>query len=229
MFNSMLLFYEATMALFRMYCMFTDVYVNDLLKHIKSPEQVRVLSKAHMDLLPLMQLFTKCFAMPVLYCIMMLFFEGTLQLFQLYVLIDSSDGDYSLMDIFYYVMWYVPFAVKLIVTMHQAASTSNQLKLLTNFHGKTTQLMSLVTNAFSLPILFYVLLTFFEGTLQMFQLYFMLLDGYGSMTPSEIAADIICYFLWLGPLMVKLVVTMQLATRASEVVSGLLLSDCDLQ
>lgn len=94
-----------------------------------------------------------------------------------------------------------------------------QLKLLANFHGKTTQLMSLVTKAFSLPILFYVLLTFFEGTLQMFQMYFMLLDVYGRLTPSQIAEDIICYFSWLGPLMVKLVVTMHLATRASEVVS----------
>lgn len=102
-------------------------FINDLLKHIKSPEQVRVLSKAHMDLLPLMQLFMKCFAMPVLYCIMMLFFEGTILLFQLYVLTNSSDGDYSLMEIFYYVIWYVPFAIKLIITMHQAASTSNQV------------------------------------------------------------------------------------------------------
>lgn len=102
-------------------------YINDRLKLVQSPEQIRLLSKAHMDILPLMHLFTKCFAMPVLYCIMMLFFEGTFQMFQLYVLIASSDGDYSLMDVFYYVLWYVPFAFKLIITMHQAASTSNQV------------------------------------------------------------------------------------------------------
>lgn len=98
-------------------------HVYNLLAHAK-PVQVRQLFKAHMDVLALMQLFTKCFATPVLYCVFMLFYDGTQQLFQCYVVMATSHDDYSVMEVVYYVSWYVPLVAKLIITMHLAASIS---------------------------------------------------------------------------------------------------------
>lgn len=107
------------------------------------------------------------------------------------------------------------------ICMERAVRNTNlgQFTLLRNMHGKILRSMDLVTRSFALPVLFYILLSFFEGTLQVFQMYFMVIDTFGTMTSSQIAEDILSYFSWLGPLMVKLIVTLNLATRTSEVVS----------
>lgn len=101
------------------------------------PRQLGVLTNAYKDVLPLMSLFAKFVAVPLAYSTLLLIFEGTVQLFQFYILVAAHQLDgIKVVDILSYVLWFVPFAGKLCVTMHLTTSTTEKVSEFLSSHNE---------------------------------------------------------------------------------------------
>lgn len=91
-------------------------------------EQAILLRRTYNDALLVMNLVTKCFALPIVYSALLLSFEGTVQLFQFFLLLRSGHKSrYDLNEMLYYLLWFIPYAVKFLVTINMANSTSEKV------------------------------------------------------------------------------------------------------
>lgn len=81
---------------------------------------------------------------------------------------------------------------------------------------RVLQLPNLLIKAFGIPVLFCIALNFFEGTIQTLHMYQLLEGSLGRSSLGEILAKVINYAVWYCPFMVKLIVTMQLASSATQ-------------
>lgn len=89
--------------------------------------EFQLLTKALMDIATLMGLFAKCFVTPIMFGLMCLFFNGTLQLFQFFILIESAVTGLNIVEVLHYIMWFLPFAIKLSAMINLATITSNKV------------------------------------------------------------------------------------------------------
>lgn len=89
--------------------------------------QFQFLLKALAEIVSLMDLFAKCFSIPIMFALMLLFFDGTLQLFQFVLLIESVEIGDEILEVVFYIMWFLPYTVKLCVVIHLATITSNKV------------------------------------------------------------------------------------------------------
>lgn len=90
--------------------------------------QFQLLTESLMDVVSLMNVFAKCFSVPLAFGLIVLFFDGTLQLFQFFLLVGSEKiDDTEKVDVFYYILWYLPFAIKFSTMLHLATITSNKV------------------------------------------------------------------------------------------------------
>lgn len=97
--------------------------------------QFQLLTESLMDFVSLMNVFAKYFTGPILFVLFMLFFDGTLQLFQFFLLVGSEKiNDTEIVDVFYYILWYLPFALKLSAMLHLATITSNMVSASYYYH-----------------------------------------------------------------------------------------------
>lgn len=96
---------------------------------------IHIQMEMYFELLSVMQLLMKAYALPIMYCIMLTFFEGTVQLYLLFHLISIvQDEDNCVATIMNNVIAYTirlcPVVTMFLITMSLAGSTSNRVSLL---------------------------------------------------------------------------------------------------
>lgn len=89
--------------------------------------QFQFLLRALTEIVSLRDLFAKCFSIPITFALMMLFFDGTLQLFQFFLLIESAEIGGEIVGVIFYILWFLPYTVKLCAVIHLATITSNKV------------------------------------------------------------------------------------------------------
>lgn len=91
-------------------------------------KDISVQTEIYFELLSIMALLVKVHSMPIMFSIMLVFYESTAQSFQIYHIISSSNGDErSVMDVISYAVWLWPMILMLVSTMVLAGNTSKQV------------------------------------------------------------------------------------------------------
>lgn len=97
-------------------------------KAIALKDDISVQTEIYFDLLSIMALVVKVHSMPIMFSIMLVFYEGTAQSFQIYHMIFSTTADErSVMDVITYAVWLWPMIVMLLSTMVLAGNTSKKV------------------------------------------------------------------------------------------------------
>lgn len=99
-----------------------------LLKKENRSKTVLVVFNMHSLIISQFNLLTQCYAIPLMFNSMLLFYEGTLVLFRLYCMMtDLWDQNQAMSEIANYCIWFVPFALKMSITMKLATLTCKKV------------------------------------------------------------------------------------------------------
>lgn len=98
----------------------------------------------------------------------------------------------------------------------QSIHQKRDFRLHAQHYFRVLKLPQLLTESFGMPVLFCIALNFFEGTIQTIHMYQLLDSSLGHSSAGEILAELVNYAIWYFPSLVKLVVTMQLVTSATQ-------------
>uniref|UniRef100_A0A1S4JNG6 Gustatory receptor n=2 Tax=Culex quinquefasciatus TaxID=7176 RepID=A0A1S4JNG6_CULQU len=98
----------------------------------------------------------------------------------------------------------------------ESIRNGRDIRLQAQHYFRILQLPHLLTKSLGLPVLFFIALSFFEGTIQTLQMYQLLGSSLGRSSLGEILGEVVNYAVWYLPFMVKLLVTMQLAHSATQ-------------
>lgn len=87
-----------------------------------------VQAEAYFELLSIMTLVMQVYSLPILFCIILVFYEGTVQWFEIYFIISNSHGKEGyVMEVITYGIWLWPMILMLLITMIIAGSTNNKV------------------------------------------------------------------------------------------------------
>lgn len=98
----------------------------------------------------------------------------------------------------------------------ESIRNASDIRLQAQNYFRVLQLPHLLTKSLGMPVLFFIALSFFEGTIQTLQMYQLLGSSLGRSSLGEILGEVVNYAVWYLPFMVKLLVTMQLAHSATQ-------------
>lgn len=98
----------------------------------------------------------------------------------------------------------------------ESIRNGRDIRLQAQHYFRILQLPHQLTKSLGLPVLFFIALSFFEGTIQTLQMYQLLGSSLGRSSLGEILGEVVNYAVWYLPFMVKLLVTMQLAHSATQ-------------
>lgn len=120
------IFFNAVLTVLQIEFIYIKTYLVDT--NANQLEQAKLLRRTYNDAVLVMNLVTKCFALPIVYSALLLSFEGTVQLFQFFLLLRSEHKSrHDLKEMLYYLLWFVPYVVKFFVTINMANSTSEKV------------------------------------------------------------------------------------------------------
>lgn len=99
--------------------------------------EITVQSEIYFELLSIMTLIMQVYSLPIVFWIVLVFFEGTVQWFQVYII--AANGKYKkiyLLEAITYAFWLWPMMVMLLATMGIAGSTSQKVSCLYTISNK---------------------------------------------------------------------------------------------
>lgn len=98
----------------------------------------------------------------------------------------------------------------------ESIRNARDIRLQAQNYFRVLQLPHLLTKSLGMPVLFFIALSFFEGTIQTLQMYQLLGSSLGRSSLGEILGEVVNYAVWYLPFMGKLLVTMQLAHSTTQ-------------
>lgn len=109
-------------------CFITDCTT----KAIAQNGDIRSQAQVYFELLSVMHLLMKAYSLPIMFCIMLMFYEGTVQLFQIFHMLAHLNANkqsllFIVNDVISYAVWLWPLIVLLCITMNNAATTSRKV------------------------------------------------------------------------------------------------------
>lgn len=112
-------------------------------------DDIYIQTKIYFELLAVMHHLMKAYTLPIMVCVMLIFYEGTVQLFQIFLLLSHLNAKkQSLMfivnDVITYAVWLWPLMMILGITMNNAASTSRKVSyvcLISSYFKQPTPLL----------------------------------------------------------------------------------------
>lgn len=99
--------------------------------------------------------------------------------------------------------------------LNKCSIEADDLTLLIESYFEAMALINLLGKAFTMPILFAIFTTFFEGTTQLYQI-FAMISTQTDLELGSLIKEVVSYGVWLCPQLAKLCITMKLASSVSD-------------
>lgn len=115
------------------------VFFNKYMQQKICLQQVKLMFEIYAEIISQMGLLAQSFAVPIMFNSMLLFYEATMALFRMYCMFtDVYDPESAAAEIASYCIWFIPFAIKMTLTMKMATLTTEKVSIEQNSNFRIT-------------------------------------------------------------------------------------------